>query len=490
MNKYFAVIKSTGIDWKIKYLRYLAVTDFAIVALSLSLSQILGISQNHQFILRFTGESIYLQYFLVTFVLIIMWSLCLLFFGARQITILGNGSDEYRRVIDASLFFFGALAILAYLTKTDLARSYFLFALPLGTLLLLFGRWTWRGWLQKTRNNGLNVSKAILIGSEESTSATRNELEKNPGSGLSVQDVLVLQQNVNSNLYFSNELEQKQTVEYIEKLLLETFSDTVIVTSSEPEMIELVSNLSWSLDSQSFQIVVSPNLVGFSSPRIHVRPTAGIPLFYLEAPRLSNADKIMKRSFDLLVSIALLIPLLPLLAIVACGVKFSSPGPIFYTQERIGISGRPFKMFKFRSMKPDADVELSALLSMQESNGDKPLFKVRNDPRVTRFGKFIRKYSIDELPQLINVLNGTMSLVGPRPQRQAEVDLYKDHEFRRLAVQPGLTGLWQVSGRSALSWEQAIEFDLYYVENWSFVEDIVILFKTFRAVLFPGETAH
>ena len=146
-------------------------------------------------------------------------------------------------------------------------------------------------------------------------------------------------------------------------------------------------------------------------------------------------------------------------------------------------------MLKFRSMIPDADDQLASLLDAQGTS-EQPLFKVTNDPRITPVGRVLRKYSLDELPQLFNVLLGQMSLVGPRPQRPAEVALYDDEAHRRLRVKPGMSGLWQVNGRSALSWEDALRFDLYYIENWSFTQDIIILFRTVKAVVAPNETAH
>jgi lipopolysaccharide/colanic/teichoic acid biosynthesis glycosyltransferase len=179
----------------------------------------------------------------------------------------------------------------------------------------------------------------------------------------------------------------------------------------------------------------------------------------------------------------------PVLLVVALTVKLTSPGPIFYRQERIGRGGKPFGMIKFRSMIVNADAQLATLLE-QQGTSDKPLFKVTDDPRITPVGRFIRKYSIDELPQLFNVFLGEMSLVGPRPQRPAEVALYDDIAHRRLRVKPGMSGLWQVSGRSALSWEDALRLDLYYVENWSLASDIIILFRTFKAVFMPEDTAH
>lgn len=194
-----------------------------------------------------------------------------------------------------------------------------------------------------------------------------------------------------------------------------------------------------------------------------------------------------KRTFDITVAGILLVLLSPIFLVLALLVRVTSPGPVFYRQERIGLRGTTFNMLKFRSMKINADAELQSLLDAQGSSA-KPLFKVSNDPRITPVGRVLRKYSLDELPQLLNVIGGTMSLVGPRPQRAGEVALYDDAAHRRLYVSPGMSGLWQVSGRSNLTWEESIRLDLYYVENWSLMTDVVILFKTFKAV-FAGTGA-
>jgi exopolysaccharide biosynthesis polyprenyl glycosylphosphotransferase len=205
-------------------------------------------------------------------------------------------------------------------------------------------------------------------------------------------------------------------------------------------------------------------------------------LVHVEIPRYEGADRFAKRAFDVCVSAALLTVLsLPLL-IIAIVVVTTSRGGLFFSHERIGKHGQPFKMLKFRSMVADADSHLDALLQAQ-GTVDKPLFKIENDPRITRIGGFLRRYSIDEVPQLINVLKGDMSLVGPRPQVAKEVALYDHAAARRLFVKPGMTGLWQVSGRSNLGWEESVRLDLFYVENWSLTADVAILFRTVRAVL-------
>ena len=205
----------------------------------------------------------------------------------------------------------------------------------------------------------------------------------------------------------------------------------------------------------------------------------GLPLVHVSTPRITGASAFAKRSIDVVCSGLGLLLLFPLFAIVALVVK-SDRGPVFFFQERVGIKGQPFKMVKFRSMRTDAEEIKKQLAAQNEGHG--LLFKMANDPRVTPVGRFIRKYSIDELPQLWNVFKGDMSLVGPRPPLPEEVEKYEEMVYRRLLVKPGITGLWQVSGRSDLSWEESVRLDLYYVENWSLTTDFVILARTVRAV--------
>jgi exopolysaccharide biosynthesis polyprenyl glycosylphosphotransferase len=250
-----------------------------------------------------------------------------------------------------------------------------------------------------------------------------------------------------------------------------------------------IRELSWGLDGGRQHLIVAPSLTDIGGPRIHTRPVAGLPLIHVEMPRYEGRKLFTKRGFDIAGSAVLLLVLSPVLLVLAVVVALTSPGPVLYRQERIGLNGNPFHMLKFRSMKEDADAELAGLLAAQGRDNE-PLFKVQNDPRVTPIGRVLRKHSLDEFPQLLNVLRGDMSLVGPRPQRDGEVALYDDAARRRLLLKPGMSGLWQIGGRSTLSWEDSIRLDLYYVENWSIVGDLVILWRTLKAVLAPGGEAH
>jgi len=226
---------------------------------------------------------------------------------------------------------------------------------------------------------------------------------------------------------------------------------------------------------------VSPGIVEVAGPRISIRPVAGLSLLHLERPSVSGGPHVLKSIFDRVVGCGMLLAVAPLLMVTAVLVKFTSRGPVLFRQTRVGRGGEQFQMLKFRTMVVDAEARKAELHALNDGNG--VLFKMRDDPRITKIGKYLRRFSIDELPQLVNVLRGDMSLVGPRPPLPAEVAQYAIDDARRMLVKPGLTGLWQVSGRSDLTWEESMRLDLRYADNWSIALDLLILWKTARAVL-------
>jgi exopolysaccharide biosynthesis polyprenyl glycosylphosphotransferase len=256
----------------------------------------------------------------------------------------------------------------------------------------------------------------------------------------------------------------------------------VLVTDTEHLGAHALRELTWELDGTGVELILSPNVLDVVSSRLHLHDVSGMPMLHVASPQYPGANRFVKGAFDRIGALVALCIFAPLLLVTAATVKFSSRGPVFYRQERVGLGGRTFGMIKFRSMRVGADTQLMALLEAEGKNAAE-LPKLTVDPRITRVGHFIRRFSIDELPQLFNVLKGDMSLVGPRPQRDFEVELYDDVATRRLAVRPGMTGLWQVSGRSDLSFEEAIRLDVHYVANWSMTADLVIMWKTVRAVL-------
>ena len=228
---------------------------------------------------------------------------------------------------------------------------------------------------------------------------------------------------------------------------------------------------------------MAPAITNIAGARIHTQPVAGLRLIHVDRPTYRGANRIMKKSFDIIGGLQLIAVFSPVLLTVAAAIKLTGQGPVFFRQDRVGLNGEVFRMIKFRSMVVDAEARLDKLRDEQRDAGNVVLFKMKNDPRVTTIGRFIRRFSIDELPQLFNVVIGTMSLVGPRPPLKSEVDRYQGDERRRMLVKPGLTGLWQVSGRSDLTWDGSVRLDAYYVENWSITGDLVILWKTATAVL-------
>jgi len=479
-------------NWRRRFARRLWVTDLVVLIWVVFGTQIAWLGLGEVRIVTGGLEALDVpdvSYWLFSAGLVALWMWALHLVDSRSDRVIGTGTAEYVRIARASFTIFGAIAIVAFLTKIDIARGYLLLSLPIGVLTLVYTRWLWRQWLVSVRRStGGFSARVLLVGSERSVANIADELRRAPDAGYRVIGACIPTDLVGATVA-GTEIPIFGQVDAVERALAATGADTVVVTSSGDLPPGGVKRISWALEAGKQHLVLAPSITDIAGPRIHTRPVSGLPLIHVETPRFSTGQRFAKRKTDILGSLALIILASPVLIAVALAVKLTSPGPLLYKQERIGFKGEPFKMLKFRSMRVGADAELKALLEAQGTS-EQPLFKVRNDPRITPVGKFIRKYSLDELPQFFNVLGGSMSLVGPRPQIAAEVALYTDAAHRRLLTRPGITGLWQVSGRSTMTWDETIRLDLYYVENWSMIGDIAILFKTFKAVLVPGETAH
>jgi exopolysaccharide biosynthesis polyprenyl glycosylphosphotransferase len=423
-------------------------------------------------------------YVLLALALAVAWWLMLGFWGTREPRILGAGTEEYKRVFAASGWLFGFVAVISYALRIDTARGFVGLAFPAGVIGLIMARWLMRQHLSLDRKNGRSTSRVLIIGGPHSAVHLVRSLRSQPAAGYFPAAVHLPGGDLNAGR--ATELGVPVTaadgsVESILQVIEATGVDAVAVSSGAPLSPAVLRRLGWELAARDIGMILAPALTDIAGPRIHTQPLAGLPLIHVSTPKLTGGRKVAKRTFDVVLASSLLLMFSPLFMLISAFVKLTSPGPVFYSQERVGLRGTTFRMLKFRSMKIDADAELQALLA-QQGSGDRPLFKVENDPRITRVGQILRKYSLDELPQLLNVAGGSMSLVGPRPQRPEEVALYDSDAHRRLYVSPGMSGLWQVSGRSNLTWEQSIRLDLYYVENWSLMGDAVILFKTFKAV--------
>ena len=429
-----------------------------------------------------------LSYWVFSGALVIAWMWVLSLIDSRSDRVIGSGSTEYIRIVAASVRLFGIIAIFAFLLRVDLARGFLLISLPLGVLVLIFERWMWRQWLLSKRENGEYSARVLLVGSQSTVAHLARELQRTPSAGYRVVGACVPSGKIASTIE-GTDIPIMGNLNAVDRAISSTGADTVAVTSSDELPPDKVKQISWGLEAGKQHLVLAPSIIDIAGPRIHTRPVAGLPLIHVETPRFSRGQQVAKRTMDLVASVVGVMLISPLLVFLAMSVRLSSEGPVFFRQTRVGLGGKEFSMIKFRSMVVNAEELLADLEKQQRDAGNEVLFKMKNDPRVTPIGRIMRKFSLDELPQLFNVIGGSMSLVGPRPPLPKEVAQYADHVHRRFLVKPGITGLWQVSGRSSLSWEDTVRLDLSYVENWSVVGDLVILFKTARAVVAPGETA-
>ena len=426
-----------------------------------------------------------LPYFVPLAIIGVMWVLCLDAFDTRDRHIVGQGVVEYRRIVNATFFVFAIVVIIAFFLRIEVARALFLIALPVGLAGLLLGRWGWRQWLRNRQRAGAFVYRAVVLGDGAKIEHIIKQIRSTPGTGYVIVGAITPR----GTSIAIDDIPVLGALDEAERAFDGVHADTLIVGGADELDPTTMRRLGWAMADREVNWVVAPALTDVAGPRIHARPVAGLPLVHVDFPQLEGYRRAFKRTFDIIGSSILLLIASPIMLVTAIAIRLEGPGPVIHTQQRIGRGGSTFPMVKFRSMVQGADDQLASLLDLQGTT-DQPLFKVTDDPRITRVGRFIRKHSIDELPQLVNVFTGEMSLVGPRPQRAEEVALYDDDAHRRLLVKPGMSGLWQVSGRSRLGWEDAIRLDLYYVENWSFTQDIQILFRTIRAVVAPGETAH
>lgn len=468
-------------DWHRKYKRRLAWVDAGVVLWAMSGALILrfGTSLGPEMIST-NGQS-YIQ---VTLILSAVWWSMLGYSGSRDTTVLGYGTDEYKRLLSASFWLFGLVVTVSYAFQLDIARGYIAVALPAGVASLLVARMLVRSHLRSERRQGKSSSRVLLIGGVHGVAHLARALSGQPMAGYLPVATYLPGANGGTDLSGLQDLPILGTdpsAASIVKAVATTSPDAVALSSGVPLPPHVIRELGWSLADMGVRMIMAPALTDVAGPRIHTQPVAGLPLIHVSTPNLGGGQRLLKRIFDMVGALILVILLSPVLVGVALVIRADSPGPILFRQERVGARGHRFRMYKFRSMVIDAEERLDALRAMNEGNGI--LFKLKSDPRITRVGGFLRRYSLDELPQLFNVLNGTMSLVGPRPPLPTEVELYQNHVRRRLMVRPGLTGLWQVSGRSLLSWDDTVRLDLYYVENWSLAGDIAILLKTLRAVL-------
>jgi exopolysaccharide biosynthesis polyprenyl glycosylphosphotransferase len=463
--------------WAYRYKSVVALVDLVAISITLTAAAVVGTIDGR----ALPGSVLGLPMNLVVAVSVgIVWMLLLTITASRSSRIVGLGGTEFQRVFVSTFVTLGAAGLTAYFLNLPALRVDLVAAAGIGVLSLTTGRWITRRWLVSKRRVGEMSSRVLLVGSAKSVEETALDLRRSPQAGLHVVGACTPSGRT-TDAVSGIGIPIVGDLDRVAHAMSAVGADTVIVTGGNKMSRQAVREISWQLEPGRQHLIVAPSLTDIGGPRLHTRPVAGLPLIHVETPRYDGGKLYVKRAFDILASGALLFVLLPVLLGLAFVVRFTSPGGVIYRQQRVGLRGERFDMLKFRSMYPDAEARLDALLAANEGNG--VLFKMKDDPRVTPVGRFIRRYSLDELPQLVNVFLGHMSLVGPRPPLDREVSQYADHVHRRFLVKPGITGLWQVSGRSNLDWDASVRLDLYYVENWTLTGDLVILWKTARSVL-------
>ncbi|MBT2484570.1 MULTISPECIES: sugar transferase [unclassified Microbacterium] len=461
-------------QWERRYRMRLRITDAAVILFAV------GLTATFQLVVGVAGSEILRG----GVPLVALWYLMLSALHTRDAALFRASATEYRGVVHASGLAFGIIAIVAVLLAWKSMQLTLLLGLPVGVLTLLVTRWLWRRWLQAQRAYGRFASRTLVVGNRDDVEYVVRTLHPIGASGYQVVGATLLDGNAREIDIQNAQFPVLGNVNTVATVAAQLGADTIIVASRPEGEPEFVKKLSWQLEGTAAELVLSSRLTDVAGPRISFAPVEGLPLIQVQIPRYEGGQHVLKRALDIAVAAIALIPIALLAPVLAVLVKLDSPGPVFFFQERVGRDGRRFKMVKFRSMKTDAEQQLAAL--KEQNQGAGLLFKMKDDPRVTRVGRILRKLSLDELPQFWNVLVGDMSVVGPRPPLPSEVTAYDGTVFRRLYIKPGITGLWQVSGRSDLSWDESVRLDLRYVENWSVMNDLQIMWRTAKAMVQPS----
>ncbi|PJK22908.1 UDP-phosphate galactose phosphotransferase [Mycobacterium goodii] len=480
----FRTIRSQRERWQAQYRRNLMISDTVVVFGAVASAQLMRFGEVANQPTLSWGLPSTVGYQLVSATLAILWLALLAGVDCRSTKIIGQGPEEYRRIVSATFLLFGLISILSMLFRMDIARGYLAIAFPLGTVALLASRWIWRMVATRRYKRGQVQEPLLVVGTRQAAANIASKFSSEPELGYRVVGICTPEgptDEAESLTVGEHEFPvvglDMAVIDAVER----TNAMTVAISPTDHLSPTEIRRLMWDLEPKGVALVVTSGLIDVANQRIHSRPIAGMGMLHIEKPQYGRAISWAKRAFDICFALVAILLASPVMVVAAIAVRFSSPGPIFYMDERIGMNGKRFRMFKFRSMYDGSHKQAAKLI---EAAGSQPVFfKMKDDPRVTPVGRWMRKYSIDELPQFFNVLRGEMSVVGPRPQVLREVESYDDLMRRRLMVRPGVTGLWQVSGRSDLPLDDAIRLDLSYVENWTMAQDVVIIARTLRAVM-------
>lgn len=449
--------------------RAMVVVDLAMISLALAAVALSGIGASAP--LRLDTPRLF-----IIIALLVLWPLMLWEMQSRATTVLGTGSEEYRRVLVASMWTMCFTAAGAYAFGSSRGREALLIAALLGIVLLMIGRNVMRMTLHRHVRTSGPLHQVFVVAPQTHESLLSDQLARTEGIFAKV-----------GGWTLPDATDPDPQPEQVVAAAVAAEADTLLYAPGNHTDTTWPRRLGWAMEDTDLSLLVSPALADVAGPRMSIEPVEGMALLRVDMPRFSGPARVVKRTIDIIGSVIGIVVLAIPALFVAMLIKRDSPGPVFFVQHRAGVGGTTFRCWKFRTMYVDADENRSALRA--QADGDGATFKLERDPRITGIGHFLRRWSIDELPQLINVLVGEMSLVGPRPHPLDDVERYDDVATRRLLAKPGMTGLWQVSGRSDLAWKQAVTLDLYYIENWSISLDMIIFLRTMKAVL-TGQGAY
>ncbi len=414
-----------------------------------------------------------------SFLLAPLWLMILFMFGLYDFRHIFSGMREYARVFNASTLGMMLLVLYIFFVEEDIARGWVVFSWALVSLSVLFGRFTIRRFVQYMRSQGRFVTTVLIVGANEEGQAIVEQLHTNPKAGIWIAGV------VDDELAIDTEIQPGiralGPIDSLAKMIRYHGVQEIIIASTAMSREKLLQIFHDFGNAEDLTIRLSSGLYELMTTTVDVQEVGNVPLLSLNKVRLTGAEKAMKGLLDVAVSTIALLVLWPVMLAMAIAIKLDSPGPIFHRRRVVGVGARPFSALKFRTMYTDADERLARdpeLRRQFEQN-----FKLKDDPRITRVGKFLRRTSLDELPQLFNVLFWQMSLVGPRMITQEEQAKYGKWRMNLATVKPGITGLWQVSGRSDVSYKERVTLDMHYIRNYSIWMDLHLLWQTIPAVL-------
>lgn len=480
--------------WRYSFVACLVMVDLAVMVISLSIS----LWANDAAYNAINGAMPF-WLFLICFSLI--WVLSLTFAGTYHRHVMAEGYELYAKIINASLLTIITYCSLAFIFNLSLPRTALIVAPIIAFFLEVIARWQMRQWQHRSRQKGACKYKTVVIGSSDGINCALRTMRDYSNWGYSPIAVCPIEADGNEkDAYVVTSFEPDPSIEGADKLKVIPFNaafpraceslgaQEVYVADVLSRDSEMLHGISLAVESLGMELALAVSLADVSGHRLYLRNTAEQPVLLASLPQYTNTTYVIKRLLDIVGSAFALLISSPLMLGTAIAIKLDDGGPIFFSQQRIGLHGKPFTMYKFRSMVTNAE-ELKKKLAEENGQTDRFIFKMKDDPRITKVGRFIRKTSLDEFPQFFNVLKGDMSLVGPRPALPEEVARYGSLYSARLLVKPGITGPWQVSGRSDLSQEQSEYLDVSYIENWSIAGDLAILAKTVL-VVFRGTGSY